>query len=314
MISAGKLLYRVWHRPRAALRDLIREGGPVQRRRTRQGAVAMEEAASLLTPPSAKTGSALEVHLLTGNRFWHQSAFCLISLAHTTNHTIQPTFYDDGSLQPDQAYQLQRLFPAATFISQQETRKCLDELLPKTHYPALRERWEHYPNLRKLTDIHLGRSGWKLVIDSDLLFFRQPTVLLEWLNHPTQPLHAVDCTESYGYTRHLMESLTGSPLATRLNVGLCGLNSGDISWPQLEFWTAELIAREKTNYFLEQALVAMMLAGKSCTILPENDYITFPQIPEVIQCQAVVHHYVDVSKRWYFQKNWRKFSSPPTTT
>jgi CheY-like chemotaxis protein len=67
-----------------------------------------------------------------------------------------------------------------------------------------------------------------------------------------------------------------------------------------------LIDKEKTNYYLEQALVAMMLAGQSCAVAPADDYVTKPVFPEAETCQAVMHHYVANSKRWYFQHNWRK--------
>jgi hypothetical protein len=311
MMSPGKILYHVWHRPRAELRDLIREGGPRQRRLTREGAAAMEAATAELPSPPTGSGPAIKIHLLTGKRFWFQSAFCLYSLAISSRRTVRPTFYDDGSLQPTQVNHLQRLFPEARFFSIRDTCERLDDLLPQSRYPVLRERWKNYPNLRKLTDVHLGTTGWKLVIDSDLLFFRFPAALLQWLDQPTHPLHAVDCAESYGYSRPLMETLTGTPLAEKLNVGLCGLNSESLDWSLLEAWTAELMAREKTNYYLEQALVAMMLAGKTCTVLPESDYVTFPKPPEAMDCDAVMHHYVDVSKRWYFQKNWRNFTTRP---
>ena len=48
------------------------------------------------------------------------------------------------------------------------------------------------------------------MIDSDLLFFRRPDFLVSWLTAPTRPLHAVDFTESYGYSRPLLEQLAGN--------------------------------------------------------------------------------------------------------
>ena len=52
-------------------------------------------------------------------------------------------------------------------------------------------------------------------------------------------------------------------------------------------------------------MVAMLVAGRSCTIMPESDYVTNPQLPEAEVCTAVMHHYVANSKPWYFRKNWR---------
>jgi len=201
---------------------------------------------------------------------------------------------------------LHRLFPQVRFISETATIARLDEHLPVSRYPALRERWLHYPNIRKILDVHAGARGWKLVIDSDLLFFRRPTLLLDWFARPTLPLHAVDCETSYGYTRPLMNSLAGKPVAELVNVGLTGLDGAEVDWDRLEHWSRRLIDAEGTHYYLEQALIAMLVAGRPCTIAPATDYVTLPRPPEATQCDATMHHYVAGSKRWYFQHNWRR--------
>ena len=214
--------------------------------------------------------------------------------------------YDDGSLSGEFRAPLARLFPAARFVDRSETTARLDEILPVARFPALRERWLNYPNIRKLTDPHLGSRGWKLVLDSDLLFFHRPEFLLNWLESPVRPLHAVDCETSYGYSRPLMDELAGAPVADLVNVGLTGLNSSDLDWDRLEHWCGTLIAREHTSYYLEQALIAMLVAGRPCAIAPAADYVTLPEPPEAHDCRAVMHHYVAQAKRWYFQDNWRR--------
>lgn len=268
----------------------------------------MEAAAYTLSDPgqaAAKREPPLELHLLTGRRFWYQTAFCLWTLARHTGRPLRPVVYDDGTLTGQYRDPLTRLFPAVRFVGQDETLGRLDAHLPVAKFPVLRERWLNYPNIRKLTDVHVGQTGWKLVLDSDLLFFRRPEVLIEWLDHPARPLHAVDCETSYGYSRPLMNELAGAPVADLVNVGLTGLDGGELDWERLEHWCATLIARERTSYYLEQALVAMVLAGRACTVAPAEDYRTLPMPPEALSCNAIMHHYVADSKRWYFQSNWR---------
>lgn len=305
MSLPGKFLYHTWHRPASKLRDLLAAGGPFEARRTELGRRAMETAAHTLPLPVTSPGLPLEIHLLTGRRFWYQTAFCLWSLARHANRPLAPVIYDDGSLTEEFRAPLQRLFPAIRFVAQTDIIARLDEHLPAARFPALRERWLNYPNIRKLTDPHLGSSGWKLVLDSDLLFFRRPEFLLAWLDAPTRPLHAVDCETSYGYSRPLMNELAGAPVADLVNVGLTGLSSSELDWGRLEHWCATLIAREKTSYYLEQALIAMLVAGRPCAIAPAADYVTRPTGAEAHDCRAVMHHYVAESKRWYFQDCWR---------
>lgn len=313
MSLPGRILYHAWHRPAGWMRDLVADGGPLARRRTEAGRHEMETAAYTLPVLPAGSGAPVELHLLTGRRYWYQTAFCLWSLARHAGRPLAPVIYDDGTLAEEFRAPLHRLFPAARYVAQAETLARLDAHLPGTKFPALRERWLNYPNIRKLTDPHLGSAGWKLVIDSDLLFFRRPQFLLDWLGHPVRPLHAVDCETSYGYSRRLMNHLADAPVAELVNVGLIGLNSSELDWERIEHWCRTLLAREHTSYYLEQALSALLVAGRACAVAPAADYVTLPRPPEADACRAVMHHYVAHSKRWYYQHNWRRLlaANPP---
>jgi hypothetical protein len=306
-LGLGALAYRLYHAPLGAVSRSVAEGGPLEQWRTARGRAEMECAAHSLPVLDfeADRAAPLELHLLTGRQFWYQTAFCLWTFARYAQRPLEPCIYDDGSLDSKHRAALARLFPATRFILQTDTRARLERFLPASRFPYLRERWKHYPNIRKLIDVHLGSSGWKLVIDSDLLFFRRPEFLLRWLEAPSRPLHAVDIETCYGYSPPLLAAMTGAPLAERLNVGLCGLRSEELDWERLEHVCRTLIARAGTHYYLEQALFAVLLAGHVCAVAPAEDYVTLPQPPEVEYCSAVMHHYVAGSKRWYFRQNWR---------
>ncbi len=304
-LGLGRLCYYAWHWPVGEIRRSLAAGGPLEQWRTARGRASMAAAARSLPVPPASTLPPLELHLLTGERFWYQTAFCLWTFARHTRRPLAPVLYDDGTLSESVLRPLRQLFPALRCVTRKEAFAKLNQHLPATRFPTLRDRWLRYPNIRKLIDPHLASRGWKLVIDSDLLFFRRPTLLLEWLDTPATPLHAVDSETSYGYRRETLDQLAGAPLAELVNVGLCGLNSSELDWEKIEHWCDTLIRTEGTHYYLEQALVAMLVAGRSCTVAPRADYVTLPQPPEALACRAVMHHYVADSKRWYFQRNWR---------
>ena len=303
---AGRLAYQLFFRPRGALRRCIVEGGPIEQLRTAKGRLAMENAAGTLPLLHRFTGQPVRIHLLTGHRFWYQTLFCLWTFARHAERTLHPVIYDDGSLAEAHRESLRRIFPAARFVSHGEANAALETHLPSGRYPHLHERWHNYPNIRKLIDPHVGSTGWKLVLDSDLLFFRRPEFLLSWSDAPSKPLHAIDCETSYGYSRALMDRLAGAPTGELVNVGLTGLNSDEIDWDKLESWTAALHSAEGSSYFLEQALIAMLVAGRPCAIASESDYVTFPSVPETNDPTAVMHHYVAGSKRDYFRHCWRR--------
>lgn len=305
-LGLGKLALALWHRPFGRIRQSLRNGGPLAERETERQRREMEAAAAALPPlPTPAADTPLRVHLLSGRQFWYQTAFCLHSLARAAGEPVAAEIYDDGSIDDAVATRLHRLGPAIHIVPQADILARLDRHLPARRFPVLRERWRNYPNIRKLTDVHVGSSGWRLVIDSDLLFFRRPALLLDWLRAPDRPLHATDCQESYGYSRPLMERLAGAPIPPLVNVGLTGLRSESLDWEKLEAWSAELIARERTNYYLEQALIAMLVTAQPRTIAPAEDYLTMPGHSEASAPTAAMHHYVAHSKRWYFRLGWR---------
>ncbi len=302
----GRLAYHSWYRPLGMVREMIAAGGPLEQLRTASGRRGMERAARTLPPPPSFSGRSLELHVLSGRRCWYQTAFCLWTFCQHSRLPLSPVIYDDGTLTADYVEPLRRLFPAARFVSQEMSRNMLETSLPEARFPVLHERWRNYLNIRKLLDVHVGQTGWKLVVDSDLLFFRRPSLLIDWIDEPVRPLHAVDCETSYGYSTELMEELASARVADRINVGLTGLEGGSLDWERIEYICRTLIAREGRSYYLEQALIAILMAGCECTVAPEVDYVTLPVQPEAVECSAVMHHYVANSKPAYFRRNWRR--------
>ncbi len=163
--------------------------------------------------------------------------------------------------------------------------------------------------MKKILDVHAGGTGWNLFMDADLLFFQRPDFLLDWWDDPSQPLTSVDAEYAYGYPLELLEELAGAKVRPLINTGLSGHRSDAIDWDKMEYWCRTLIERAGTHYYQEQALVALHVAGQECAVLPSDDYITLPVLPEALECKAVMHHYVAGSKPWYFRHNWKRFVS-----
>lgn len=311
-MGPGKIAYHLWYRPMAWVGDLYREGGPIGRWLTARGQSAMEAAAASLPAPQF-SGPPATLYVMSGERFWHQTAFCLWSFAQASQRPLHPVVYSDGSLIEARAAEIYRMFPEARVISEKEITATLDEHLPESRFPFLRKRRLEYIPLRKVTDVHCHGSGWRLFVDSDILFFHRPDLLLDWLDRPEMPLRATDIAYAYGYPIEMLEELAGKPVEKLINTGLTGLRSEDIDWERMEWWCRTLIERAGTHYFQEQALVALQLAGQRNVAAPLADYVTLPRPPEARQCRAVLHHYVSESKKWYFRHNWRHVLSKSWT-
>lgn len=304
-LGLGVMLYHGYYAPKGKLQQYLHRD-PIRRAIDERARQHMEQAAYQLAPISySDTDSPFEIHFLSGQRFWYQTCFCAYSLAKLGNVPVRPIIYDDGSLAIPYQQAILNIFPQAQIVSTQAIAARLDHVLPATHFPYLRSRRLTYPNLRKLTDIFAGAEGWKVVLDSDMLFFRPPTFLLDWLRSPQQPCHLVDVQTSYGYSRNLMQTLAQAPIPEQVNAGMFGLHSQAIDWEELEFWCKTLIEQEGTNYYQEQAMVAMLMARQPCAVAPATAYMVLPDRTEVMYPQAVLHHYVADSKPWYFRYGWK---------
>jgi hypothetical protein len=290
--------------PRGALTRLGKEGA-VNLTLAKLGRMAMESAALDLSPLPEPAEEAPEIFYLTGRRFVYQTVFCAVSLGRQAGRSFRFVAIDDGTLTDDDDALLRRILPGIRIVGSCEVEATLDTWLPATRYPELRRRRLIYPHLRKITDVHGGGGGWKLVLDSDMLFHGRPNFILDWLDAPDRPCHMLDVAYAYGYSPSLLRELAGSDLPIRLNVGMCGLHSDGIDWDKLEYWCRELVAREGTHYAMEQAIVAMLTAGKPRAVAAAELYVVSPSRSEAEQPKAVLHHYTAESKAWYFRFAWR---------
>ena len=78
------------------------------------------------------------------------------------------------------------------------------------------------------------------------------------------------------------------------------------------FFDSDMLFMEKptdygSSYYLEQLLTAIILeSSENLHIASKKDYLVFPTKDEVHNPTAVLHHYVDLSKEYYFKEAWLK--------
>jgi len=309
-LGGGKLLYRIWHAPRGRLARLLRTG-VLKSWKIQQGKVEMHRFVESLPSPSTPPDDAplFEVHLLTGRNFIHQTLLCLLSLQQVSSCRLNAHLYDDGTLDSRSCDLAKQIVGTVTIHTLAQIEARLDSVLPRDRFPTLREQRASYAQMRKLTDVHAGRSDWNLVLDSDMLFFRKPNELLRWSESPSRPLFMKDCEESYGFPRSTLEALCRAPLPSMLNVGVTGLDSGAIDWQQLEFWARSLLRTHGSSYYLEQALCAMISSEIGVKILPGSTYIVQPSSEQAATGAGCLQHYVAESREAYYLHAWQVWRS-----
>lgn len=308
-LGLGRLAYSLLYRPVGLVRQSIREGGPFEQRKSAQGHAEMRAAAAELpTLAEPPVGPSAEIAFLTGPKYWHQTLFCFISLQLQTPFRITPVIYADGKMDAETGALIQRVVPWARLVSSEEIEVELDAILPESRFPALRARRREYPHLRKLTDIHVGSNKFTLVADSDMLFFREPLEILQWFACPGW-IYMQDIGTAYGYPLDFLSELAGAAVPEPVNVGLYALDGAGIDWERVEYWCFRQIEQHGPQYVQEQALTAMLFAGRDARALPRDSYVVMPEPAEGENPTAILHHYVDVSKHAYFRYGWRRIAA-----
>lgn len=300
------IIDELYRKPKSYFRLVKRFGGQIQYKKMISGSKQMRAEAYNL-PPVCSYPDGLPVYFLTGKQFLFQTLFCIRSLTQHTNEKFKFVLMDDGTFDAELNELAAKLLPGSEVVNLQQINQNLDFLLPVDKYPIIRQKRKIYNHLKKLTDIHTYNPGtYKLILDSDMLFWKSPDAVIDWLKKPKHIIDIEDSTQSYGYSLALMEQLCGSPITKKLNVGLIGFNSSIIDWDKIEHWIQVLENEEGTSYFLEQALTAMVVSTSDGEVrLPLEEYIVNPSQQQVEYKLGTLHHYVDLSKKPYFVSAWK---------
>jgi len=249
----------------------------------------------------------LTIYFLTGKNYIDQTVFCIASLTNVSNEKFNFILIDDGSFDNYLIDLISSKIKDITIIRKNELDSVLSHKFPENRYPFLNQKRREYAHIKKLLDVHsINREDWKLVLDSDMLFWKEPTEIIEWLKNPETPIHMIDCIEAYGYTKTLIDELAATTVQNKINVGVIGLNSNKLNWDKIESWIMQLESTEGKSYYLEQALTAMIIGDQDAIKLNTRDYIVSPSKNNVIHETGILHHYVDTSKAHYFNIAWKK--------
>jgi len=300
---AKTVLYRS---PKAEIQRVFR-WGPWSYWRTPHWAKKMERAAERLPACEAKGKSPeLKIWFLSGREHWYQTAFCAWTLQRWSAYNITPVIVDDGNFTRENHEKLSRIFQKLELCSKQECDQKFSEMFPRKKYPNLHGWRGRQILFRKLTDVFGGSGEWRLLLDSDMLFFSQPTEMDVLLQAKETIFCQKDCWESYGYPRPLMESLAGAKLPEAINIGILNFSGKIIDWDKVEHWVGELERRHGRAYNITQGSFAMILAGKNPKLLDQENYKVYPRKPAKAEKPPVCGHYVADSKPWYFDQGWKK--------
>lgn len=316
MSLIGELLYKIYYKPRGKNAYIRKLGGQDNLNLMLKGEEEMRDYAlnRLVIDKPFSVNKKYKINFLSGEKFIHQTLFCIYSLSRflTAEECADITInvFDDGSLNPDIAKFLNTQHPYINIITAEQTLSAIHKKLPEHQFPFIHKKLANFALMKKLVYIHIDNPGMNCFLDSDMLFMKKPTELLNWLKANNDEQNSVfgisDVQRSYGYNDAAIKKVAGKNLVNNINSGLYAITSSNIDFNFIERLTNDFETNYKPNYYLEQLITAILLErSPNLHMAPKTDYIVFPTAEQVQQQAGVLHHYVDTSKALYFTKAWQ---------
>lgn len=250
-------------------------------------------------PKVDPTSSTPAVHILTGQDQWLLTVWMLASWFHFTQQSWNVQVHDDGTLKADAITQFERLFPGITIIRREQADQQIKPLLER--YPRCQAYRNQHPLGLKCFDIpHLATGERFILLDSDVLFFKKPSFLLDWASRPDDgstwfnqdpqepsPISQDRCAKDLGIT-----------LWPRVNSGLCLIHQNTIDLEAFEKWLGHESIQSGKPWRTEQTLLALGASSvNQGGLLPEHYEVS---LGDHSQTDCTARHYVGaVRQRFY---------------
>jgi len=208
-------------------------------------------------PENLAEAPLVSVHTFTGAKDWMLCAWMLASFIHFTKLNWKIIIHEDGSLPKFAALELLRLFPNATIISRAEADETV--LAKLSPFPLCKEFRATNPLAMKLFDMpHFAPGESFLLLDSDVLFFREPTEILRWASESESSCwFNQDVAESSLVSSEEARERLGIELWPWVNSGLCCISKSAMDLAFCEKVLAETSIRKGHFWRIEQTLFAL---------------------------------------------------------
>jgi hypothetical protein len=199
-------------------------------------------------------------------------------------------FHDDGSLNEADIRVLVSQLPGTKVISYaQSTQRAEKQFGATSRIFSYRQKGVM---LLKLLDVKLFAETEKVIImDSDILFFRNPADLLAKAVDRTAPnAFNKDITSAYMTDLKILERLSGKELLPEINAGLSVVNVNTIDFNKIDTWLEQLQDQPIILHRIEQSFMAMLSAvsGYHTEYLSSPYDVSYFKEPDTAICK----HYV----------------------
>lgn len=219
-------------------------------------------------PISDTTDRTCEIHVLTCAQDWLNLVWTLKTFYHYSNRHYALCIHDDGTLTHSDRDTLQHHFPNARLIDRSSADERIFTYL--STYPRCLEFRKTNHLSPKLFDFPAYlESDRMLLLDSDILFFAEPTVLLQRIEDPNYRLNTVngDVASAYTVDPAIVQQKFGFEIIEQFNSGLGLIHKASLN---LDWIEAFLALPDIMGHFwrIEQTLYALCSCRFGVELLP----------------------------------------------
>lgn len=219
-------------------------------------------------PITHTTDHTCEIHVLTCTKDWLNLIWALKTFYHYSNRHYALCIHDDGTLTESNRTCLQKHFPHARLIDRPRADAQLFSQLQ--FYPHCLEFRKNNHLAPKIFDFaSYLESNKMLLIDSDILFFAKPTILLQRIEDPNYRFNIVNADVKSAYTVDPadVQEKCGFEMINRFNSGLGLIHRASLNFEWIEeFLTLPNIVGH--FWRIEQTLYALCSSKFGTELLP----------------------------------------------
>ncbi len=255
-------------------------------------------------PVLADERTIAEIHVLTSDADWLNLIWALKSFYWVSNRKYGLCIHDDGSLGASSKALLRQHFPKARILDRRDSDKQV--LATLSMYPRSRDFRKTNHLSPKVFDFrHHLEADRMLLLDSDILFFSQPTELLRRIEDSQYKLNSVNGDVASAYTVDPKDARQqcNVDLIERYNSGLGVIHRDSMNLD----WIEEFLALPNVlSHFwrIEQTLYALFSSRYGAELLPE-EYDVF--LSGELRNQPS-RHYVGAIRHLMYSEGIRKLS------
>jgi hypothetical protein len=200
----------------------------------------------------------VSVHMLVSSQTWDAGIMAALSFEHFSGRRWPLFIHEDGSVSPAQRDTIERILPGVRFIPRPEAEARIPHHL-SGHPKCLSNRSRHNLFLKFLDFPVYAPYDRFIVLDSDVLFFKRPGEILNWVDSGKEECwFNEDTKEKYCIPRPQIEEAFKMRIWERVNTGICLMPKSAISLELSERLITAFESNAHHPQFFEQTLGGML--------------------------------------------------------